>query len=469
MSAPAAHPTSAPGLRVLAVERDEHLREQLSQTLTLAGHRVRLAASLVDALALVRAEPFEVVVADTSLTGEGGLAALAAAPPPVGPVAIVAAAASDASRFAVHGAAAWIERPCATEVLLRVVERAGLDVQRARELDTLRGLLGGRAETVLVGRSPAMQRLRELVQRAAATRATVIITGEAGTGKELVARTIHSLSSAAPSPCVLVECAGRDAASLEVELFGGGREESAIGTGVLARAAGGTVIVDDAAALPAPLQSRLLRVLQDRVQGGAASDFRLLLTVREERANAFGVSQPPRYDLIGRAGLFAISVPPLRDRRSDIPLLANHFRARLARETGAEMPPLGTELAASLLAYDWPGNVRQLEHYVGRLSLLPKGTRAPFEAPAPSTEVRAAAPALIDTARGSQWTLDELEREYITRVLAEERGHQSRAAQVLGIDRRTLYRKLKQYRAQDAVRRAAAGAAATPRRAERTA
>lgn len=465
MSATAALSSGPPGLRVLAVERDEHLREQLAQTLTLAGHRVRLATTLVEALQLLRDEPLEVVVADAALVGDGGVAALAAAEPPVGPVAVLAAG-PHGSRYAEHGAAGWLERPWDADVLLRVVERAGLEITRARELDTLRALLGGRAETLLVGRSPAMQRLRELVQRAAATRATVVIAGEPGTGKELVARTIHALSAGAPGPCVLVECAGRDAAALERELFGAAGDQPVVGSGVLARAAGGTVIVDDASSLPAPLQARLLRVLQERVQGTATSDFRLLLTVREERPT-FGAPQPPRYDLLARAGLFAIAVPPLRDRRSDIPLLANHFRARLARETGAEVPALSTELAASLIAYDWPGNVRQLEHYVGRLSLLPRGARAPFEAPAPTTEARAAAPALLDAARGSHWTLDELEREYITRVLAEERGHQSRAAQVLGIDRRTLYRKLKQYRAQDAVRRTAAGAA--PPRVERSA
>jgi DNA-binding NtrC family response regulator len=463
VSSPSIIPPRLPSIRVLAIEQDERVREQVRQLLTLAGHSVRFVADVELAVASIGSEPFDAVLADVAITGSEGLSAIAATPTIFGAVAIVAGLAhrGEGTTALLQRAHGWITRPYDSDELLRSVERAAQDALRGRELAALRSVLGGNAESVLIGRSPAMQRLRELVQRAASSRATVIVSGESGTGKELVARTIHAMSDHARGPCVMVECTGRDAASLEAELFGtcdgtplGGSRSA------FTHAGGGTVILDDATSLPAPLQAKLLRLLQERAlaDDAVANDFRLLITVHEQRTSGFGA--PPRYDLLGRAGVFSIVLPPLRDRRSDIPLLASHFRARFARDTGAAAPPLTSDVVASMLGYEWPGNVRQLEHYVGRLLLMAPGARVPFDAPSPSLAPHAAAPSLVEAASASHWTLEELEREYIKRVLDEARGHQSRAATLLGIDRRTLYRKLKQYKAQDAARRRAAAPAA---------
>ncbi|HYD51337.1 MAG TPA: sigma 54-interacting transcriptional regulator [Gemmatimonadaceae bacterium] len=441
-----------PSIRALVIERDAPTREQVSQVLTLASHSVRLASTLDEGTRALGEATYDAALVDAALVEHGGLSTLiaAAARESVSVVAGVGDRTRAGATALRAGAHAWLVRPYDPDELLGVLERAGRDALRARELGTLRRLLGSQGETVLIGRSPAMQRLRELVQRASASSVTVLISGEAGTGKELVARTIHALSEHARGTCTLVECTDRDPATLEQELFG----SSDGAPGVLTTSVGGTVIIDDATALTGPMQTRLLRVLQERALSGGPAP-RLLITVREQRAPGYG-SPPPRYDVLGRAGVFAIGLPPLRDRRSDIPLLAGHFRARFARETGAEVPALSADVVGSLLGYDWPGNVRQLEHYVGRVMLLPVGARAPFEAPAPSMAPQAATPSLVEAARAAHWTLEDLEREYIQRVLAEERGHQSRAAELLGIDRRTLYRKLKQYRAIEAARRRAA-------------
>jgi DNA-binding NtrC family response regulator len=285
-----------------------------------------------------------------------------------------------------------------------------------------------------------MGRVRELVGRAAASRAPVLITGESGVGKDVVARLVHDLSERAPRPLVTVHCAGGDADALELELFGragidGGRARA----GLLEEARGGTIVLDDAAALTGVLQAQLVRANATRTArrvGGSEAipiDARLVLTLRTSGAE----SDAQAIDgLITRFNAMVIDVPPLRDRRSDIPQLVQHFRQRQAAEHHLELDPLSPEEMLPLLGRDWPGNVRELEHWVERDSLA-----ARVEQP------RAAAGVLPGVVLGtSQVTLEQLERAYILHVLALESGHQSRTAARLGIDRRTLYRKLKQYR-----------------------
>jgi len=448
-------------IRALVIERDARERELADQVLTLAGHAVRVVGDAAEGVMALAEETFDVVLLDGAQLGTEATAPIvvASAHDSFAIVATVSRGDEDA-RLLERGAHGTLARPVDPDALRFTVARAGQDARRTRELLLLRGLLGDHADAVLVGRSPAMQRLRELVHRAAASAATVVVSGEAGTGKALVARTIHALSAQAAGRCTIVSCTARAASEVERELFGDG----AAG-GVLARGGSGTLIVDDATSLPATLQTRLLRALQERALGGRATP-RLVITVRETRAADIG-APPPRYDLLGRAGVFTIAVPPLRDRRSDIPLLAAHFRARFGRESGGEAPPIGTDVVGPMLGYEWPGNVRQLEQYVTRLMLAPAGTRVPFETPSPSLAARAALPSLIEGARAARWTLDALEREYIERVLTEEGGHQSRAAERLGIDRRTLYRKLKQYRAADAA--PSCGGATSARGAEKSA
>jgi DNA-binding NtrC family response regulator len=302
--------------------------------------------------------------------------------------------------------------------------------------------VGEAAQLALVGRSPAISRVRESVGRAAAVRAPVLVTGEQGTGKNIVAQLVHDLSDRATRPLVTVQCAGREQDALERELFGqvandGDRSRA----GLLEEARGGTVVLDDAHALPAALRAQLARASVSRTScrvGGhepIALDVRLVLVARETGAESDAASIE---DLFVRFNAIEIDVPPLRERRSDIPLLVQHFRRRLAAEHGLDLPPLPTDDILPLTAREWTGNVRELEHWVERDALATRTERP-----------RAQGEALPGVELGSsQATLEQLERAYIMHVLRLESGHQSRTASRLGIDRRTLYRKLKQYRSE---------------------
>jgi DNA-binding NtrC family response regulator len=287
--------------------------------------------------------------------------------------------------------------------------------------------------------------VRELVGRAAASRAPVLVVGEAGTGKDVVARLVHDLSDRANRPLMTVRCASVDAAALERELFGwAGTEGSQPRAGLLESAHGGTLVLDDAPALPAALRAALARASASRsacrigANDSRPVDVRLVLTARARSEEPENSSVN---DLLARFNALLIEVPPLRERRSDIPQLVQHFRRRLATEQGLELSPLPPDVMLPLLAGEWLGNVRELEHWVERSALSMRSDH-----PGPDAA----------TLRGvdlgtSRVTLEQLERAYILHVLALESGHQSRAALRLGIDRRTLYRKLRQYRDEGAL------------------
>jgi two-component system response regulator HydG len=326
------------------------------------------------------------------------------------------------------------------DALLVAVERAARDGQLRRELAMLRARVGDAAQHALVGRSAAMTRVRELVGRAAASIAPVFVTGEAGSGKDVVARLVHDLSARAARPLVTVRCAGADADALERELFGSVGTAGARGrAGLLEEARGGTIVLDDAPALGAVLRAQLARASTSRTarrigaQDVIPVDARLVLVARVTSDELDSASLE---DLRTRFNAIVIDVPALREHRSDIPALVQHFRQRLAAEQGIELTPMSPDELLPLLAGEWTGNVRELEHWVERHALVARA-----ELPRAESSVLPG----IDLGT-SDVTLEQLERAYIMHVLALESGHQSRTAVRLGIDRRTLYRKLKQYR-----------------------
>lgn len=418
--------------RVLVLDADEARARSLVELLGPAGfvassQRLGIAPNVVPDVALLSMNVIEpgTVARVAAALGDADLVVVAERRPQ--PLA------HEAMRA---GACDVVERTAGADVLLAAVERAAANGRNRRELAALRARVGDEARRALVGQSPAIALVRELVGRAAGSRRTVLVTGEAGTGKSTVARLVHELSDRAPRPFVVARCEGTDAGALESELFGDGRE------GLLETARGGTLVLDEAGTLPRGLWTRLSAAIAERavhhdgVSAAAAVDVRLVLTVRTADHDADGRSS----GLLDDRQMLPISLPPLRERRRDIPLLVQHFRERAANGRGSPSP-IGSETMTPLLAHQWPGNVRELEHWVERIALAANGDVS--SAPRRAVVGPGAEFASIDEAR---LTLDALERRYILHVLAQESGHQSRAADRLGIDRRTLYRKLKEYR-----------------------
>jgi DNA-binding NtrC family response regulator len=426
--------------RVLLAGGEEAKLFGVQQVLASAGHEVVHAPTLDETLCRVAGGDVDVVVLAHELSDAlarvvsaqcGGTAAI---------IAVTERPTASRVRDALHaGASDVVDASAEEHVLLAAVERAAREAQLRRDLAMLRARIGDVSQQSLIGRSGGMSHVRELIGRAAGSRVPVLITGEAGTGKDVVARLIHDLSDRAARPFTTVRCADGDQTSLERELFGlasaeGGRPRA----GLLERCSGGTVVLEDASALSTHLRAGLTRASLARVvqRIGAADsvtvDVRLILVVRTGRDadNASVVDA-----LLDAFHATLVDVPPLRERRSDVPMLVQHFRRRLATEQGLELPPMSPDEMLPLLGHEWSGNVRELEHWVERALLTTRAEQTQASGQLAGIDLSVA-----------QATLEQLERAYILHVLDREAGHQSRTAVRLGIDRRTLYRKLKQYR-----------------------
>jgi two-component system, NtrC family, response regulator HydG len=463
LSSPLACRTPVHG-RILVVDDEETVRALLTGLLREEGHDVDAVASGEDALKALDGAPYDIVLLDLNLPGMHGMNVLAAAPALLTDAQFIVMTAFGSVDSAVEaiklGAFDYVSKPFRAEELLITVERGLRDTILRREVAQLRHDATNGVRAKIIGRSPALERMLDVVARVAPTRATVLITGETGTGKELVARALHDLSDRARKPFVPINCSALPETLLESELFGHtkGSFTGAIAhrRGLFEEAAGGTLFLDEISVIPPAIQVKLLRVLQERklYRVGASQpvtvDFRLLAATNvdlaeEVRAGRF------REDLYYRLSVFPVRVPSLRERQSDIPLLASYFRMHFAQENGVQAPEISAETMNLLIDYSWPGNVRELENYIERAVIMYSGARSmPFETPACDERTE---PALIDTGRRALWSIERLEKEYILDVLRQTDGHRGQAADILGIDRRTLYRKLKQYTREGAAPR----------------
>jgi two-component system, NtrC family, response regulator AtoC len=459
--------------RILVVDDDGASRALMVQILAEDGHTVIACADGAEAMEqLDHAPEFDVVVSDIRMVDVDGLEVLdwVRKHAPETPVLLVTAfgnvdGAVDAIR---RGAYDYISKPYDVNAIKLVVDRALRHRRLATENRRLKREIREKyALTNVVGRSEGMLQVYKTAARVALTDATVLVVGESGTGKELVARAIHASSGRAAGPFIAVDCGAIAEGVLESELFGHARGSftGATGTrrGLFEEATGGTLFLDEIGDIGTRIQGQLLRVLQEgeiRRVGESAPvkvDTRVVAATNKDLGEAVKAGRF-REDLFYRLNVVAIRIPPLRERREDIPLLAEHFAARHAGERGAS---LTTDAREALLLWDWPGNVRELENAVARaLALNPGGTILPEDLPEavrerwhPDRAVSARPPAMApppplvaapDPLIADHPTLDELSRRYAERVLRDAGGNKTRAAEALGIDRKTLSRLLRE-------------------------
>jgi DNA-binding NtrC family response regulator len=438
---------------ILVADDDPVARDLLVEVLTREGYRVGAASGGEECLRLAEAEPFDLALVDLRMPDLDGLAVLhrlAKLSPQLPVLILTAFATMDTAVEAIRaGAYDYLSKPFRIDEIKAAVHRT-LEAQRlGRENREYRRELQERYRPEnLVGQSPEMVAIYKMVARVAAQDTTVLIQGETGTGKALVARAIHYASPRAARPFVVVDCTAVPEALFESELFGHerGAFTGALQSrrGLIETADGGTCFLDEVGELPLPLQAKLLRLLQDRVirrVGGnepIAVDVRIIAATNRDLRKRFEEGLF-REDLYYRLNVVSIRVPPLRERRQDIPLLAQHFLNKSATAAGQPAKRLARETLGRLADYDWPGNVRELEHVIERAVTLSSAELIlPDDLPSELGPPRLAPPTLPPR----RMTLEALKHWYVQTVLEEAGGNKARAAELLGIDRRTLYRIL---------------------------
>ena len=452
---------------ILVVDDEARFREILALALQRAGHRVVTAEDGRAALALLENERVDVVMTDLRMPQMDGRSLLATMKQRWAdiPVVVVTAYASlkDAVSLIKEGAFDYVSKPFEMEELQRVIHNA-LALHRALDENTrLKGELGARYGLErLIGNSAAHQRLVEAVGDDAQNRANVLLTGESGTGKEVVARAIHYAGPRRGRAFIAVNCAAIPETLLESELFGHVKGAftgaAAARDGHFTRADGGTLFLDEIGDMPLAMQAKSLRVLEDRVvtpvggQRETAVDVRIVAASNRDLPAMMAAGQF-REDLFYRLNVVQIALPPLRERRDDIALLAAHFARLLGPEMGRPGAAFSAEALARLHEYAWPGNVRELRNCVERALIASRGPRIdvgdlpPYVLPAVAPRTAAATAAapldLPETGFDLERTLDELERRYILGALERSNGVQVRAAELLGIKERSLWHRIK--------------------------
>lgn len=437
--------------RILVVDDVPDTLEVLQRNLTSQGYQVLTAPGVVEAIRILEGTPVDLVITDLKMPGGSGLDLIRHVRENFKDAEVMMITGYATIEGAVEavktGADEYLPKPFTEEELFSAVDRAlkKLYMRRAGQASSLRK---PRAFHGLIGESEAIHKVFNAVAKAASVNATVLITGESGTGKELVARAIHYSSKRSSAPFVPINCGGIPEGLLESELFGyvkgaftGAIESRA---GFFQTADGGTIFLDEISETSQQMQVKLLRVLQDKevcMVGANRTqkvDVRVLASTNKDLLSLVkkGVF---REDLFFRLNVITIDVPPLRERGDDMFLLAHHFAAKFSQELNKPIPKFSENALQVLKNYNWPGNVRELENVIHRLIVMTEGDF--IEVPDLPSLMRFSAL----RGRGINRTLAEVEIEHIRNVLASVDDNKTKAAEILGIDRKTLREKLKSY------------------------
>ncbi len=445
---------------ILIVDDEEDIRSIIADTLADEGYDTRVAGDADAALAAIRMRRPALVLLDIWLEGSrmdgmGVLDAIRADHPALPVVMISGHGTVEVAVAAIRkGAYDFLEKPFKTDRLLLVCAR-GIEAARLRrENDELRIRAGG--DWSMAGSSATVAQVNQMIERVAPTNSRVLITGPAGAGKEVVARLIHARSARRDGPFVVLNCATMHPDRMEAELFGSEGPPGARKVGTLEQAHGGTLLLDEVADLPLETQGKILRMLQDhavqRVGGSAPFkvDVRIISSTSKD-LNALIAESRFREDLFYRLRVVPIDVPPLRNRREDIPALARQLMASAALRAGLAPRQLGEDALAALQAYSWPGNVRQLCNVIDWLLIMtPSGEGHVISARQLPPEITGAEPPLPRLDRAAEiMTMplrearEAFEREYLMAQIARFGGNISRTAAFIGMERSALHRKLK--------------------------
>jgi DNA-binding NtrC family response regulator len=447
--------------RVLIIDDQREQCELLAELVSALDYIPVTTTQAVEGLDRLTREPFDAVLTDLEMASMSGVdlckgASIIRSDVPV--ILVTGMGSMDSAIAALRaGAYDFLCKPVDANVLGLTLKRA-IDHRKLREeIKLLRASAPDQGGGGMVGDSPALCKVREMVARIAPRDVSVLIEGETGTGKELVARAIHRASLRQGGPFVAINCAAVPANLLESELFGHTRgaftDAKTARDGLFVQASGGTLFLDEIGEMPIEMQAKLLRALQERtlrpVGSSAEIPFDARIVAATHRDLEFEIENRRfREDLYYRINVVKIAIPPLRERGNDVLLLAASFLAKAAERNRQDALALSPQVAALLLGYDWPGNVRELENCVERAVALARFSELSSE-DLPD-KVRCYSPRRFVVSADTEseiLSLDELERRYILRALKILNGNRSRAATVLGLDRRTLYRRLERYQA----------------------
>jgi len=437
--------------RILVVDDELIMRESLSGWLQRDGHEVETAASGEEALDKVKEVRFDILLVDIKMEGISGLEVLKRVKNDDPDVAIIMITAFGAISTAIeaikNGAFDYLLKPFDPNELGLLIEKIQESQAQAIENLYLREQYRERTRfESLIGQSPVMQKIFDLIQNVAPTNSTVLITGETGTGKGLAAKAIHSNSPRCHGPFVIVNCGAIPEHLMESELFGYQKgaftDAKSTKKGRLEMAHGGTLFLDEIGEISMRMQIDLLRILEDHIfyrVGGTQpmeADFRVIAATNRDLHEAIknGLF---REDLYYRLNVFSFKMPSLCERKEDIPLLAEHFLHRFSNETNKQIDNISREAMDEMMLYEWPGNIRELENAIERAVVVCKKRKIlPEELPIFRPE---------DICVSSDNTLAGIEKAHITRVLHENDWNISKTAKELGIDRSTLYSKIRRY------------------------